>query len=41
MNKLTQQQEKELIAFIKDWLKAHGYNQKDLAKELNLSLIHI
>ena len=36
MNKLTQQQEKELIAFIKDWLKAHGYNQKDLAKELNI-----
>ena len=36
MNKLTQQQEKELIAFIKDWLKGHGYTQKDLAKELNI-----
>ena len=36
MNKLTQQQEKELIAFIKDWLKAHGYTQKDLAKELKI-----
>ena len=36
MNKLTQQQEKELIAFIKDWLKAHGYTQKDLANELNI-----
>ena len=36
MNKLTHQQEKELIAFIKDWLKAHGYTQKDLAKELNI-----
>ena len=36
MSKLSQQQEKELIAFIKDWLKAHGYTQKDLANELNI-----
>ena len=36
MSKLSQQQEKELIAFIKDWLKAHGYSQKDLANELNI-----
>ena len=36
MNKLSQQQEKELLAFIKDWLKGHGYNQKDLANELNI-----
>ena len=36
MSKLSQQQEKELMAFIKDWLKSHGYNQKDLASELNI-----
>ena len=36
MSKLSQQEEKELMAFIKDWLKAHGYTQKDLANELNL-----
>ena len=36
MSKLSQQQEKELISFIKDWLKSHGFNQKDLAYELNI-----
>ena len=36
MSKLSQQEEKELIAFIKGWLKAHGYSQKDLANELNI-----
>ena len=36
MSKLSQQEEKELIAFIKDWLKSHGYSQKDLADELNI-----
>ena len=36
MNKLSQQEEKELISFIKDWLKSHGFNQKDLAHELNI-----
>ena len=36
MRKLSQQEEKELIAFIKNWLKAHGYTQKDLANELNI-----
>ena len=36
MSKLSQQQEKELISFIKDWLKSHGFNQKDLACELNI-----
>ena len=36
MSKLSQQEEKELIAFIKDWLKSHGFNQKDLANELNI-----
>ena len=36
MSKLSQQEEKELITFIKDWLKSHGLNQKDLALELNI-----
>ena len=36
MSKLSQQEEKELIYFIKDWLKSHGFNQKDLANELNI-----
>ena len=36
MSKLSQQEEKELISFIKDWLKSHGLNQKDLAYELNI-----
>ena len=36
MNKLSKQEEKELISFIKDWLKLHGFNQKDLAYELNI-----
>jgi len=36
MSKLSQQEEKELIAFIKNWLKAHGFTQKDLANELNI-----
>ena len=36
MSKLSQQEEKELISFIKDWLKSHGLNQKDLANELNI-----
>ena len=36
MSKLSQQEEKELIAFIKDWLRSHRFNQKDLANELNI-----
>ena len=36
MSRLSQQEEKELISFIKDWLKSHGYNQKDLANELKI-----
>ena len=36
MSKLSQKEEKELISFIKDWLKSHGFNQKDLANELNI-----
>ena len=36
MSKLSVQEEKELISFIKDWLKTHGFSQKDLANELNI-----
>ena len=36
MNKLSSQEEKELIAFIKDWLRSHGYSQKDLAAQLKI-----
>ena len=36
MSKLSQEEERELITFIKDWLKVHGYTQKDLANELNI-----
>ena len=37
MSKLSPQEEKELIAFIKNWLKAHdGFSQKNLANELNI-----
>ena len=36
MSKLSQQEEKELINFVKDWLKSHGLNQKDLANDLNI-----
>ena len=36
MSKLSQEEEKELISFIKDWLKSHGFTQKDLAYELNI-----
>ena len=36
MSKLTPQEENDLLAFIKDWLKVHGYTQKDLANELNI-----
>ena len=36
MSKLSQQEEKELITFIKSWLKSQGYTQKDLANELNI-----
>ena len=36
MSNLSQQEEKELISFIKDWLKSHGLTQKDLAYELNI-----
>ena len=36
MGKLSKQEEKELVSFIKDWLKSLGYNQKDLSNELNI-----
>ena len=36
MSRLSHQEEKELLDFIKVWLKAHGYTQKDLANELNI-----
>ena len=36
MSKLSQKEEKELISFIKNWLKSNGFNQKDLANELNI-----
>ena len=36
MSKLSQKEEKELITLIKDWLKSHGFTQKDLADELNI-----
>ena len=41
MSKLSQQEEKELISFIKDWLKSHGFKQKDLASELNIKTIQM
>ena len=36
MSKLSIQEEKELVYFIKDWLRSHGFTQKDLANELNI-----
>ena len=36
MRKLSIQEEQELVSFIKDWLKSHGFTQKDLANELNI-----
>ena len=36
MSKLSIQEEKELVSFIRDWLKSHGFTQKDLANELNI-----
>ena len=36
MNKLSQEEEKELITFVKNWLKSHGFTQKNLANELNI-----
>ncbi len=36
MNKLSSKEERELIVFIKEWLKSHGYSQKDLAEQLKI-----
>ena len=36
MSRLSKQEEEELVSFIKDWLKSHGFNQKDLANELGI-----
>ena len=36
MSKLSQQDEKKIISFIKDWIKSHGFSQKDLANELKI-----
>ena len=36
MSKLSTQEEKELVSFIKSWLRSHGFTQKDLANELNI-----
>ena len=36
MSKLSIEEEKELVSFIKGWLKSHGFTQKDLANELNI-----
>ena len=41
MSKLSQKEEKELIYFIKDWLKTHGFSQKDLAHALNIKSIQM
>ena len=36
MSNLSSHEEKELIVFIKDWLRSHGYSQKDLASKLKI-----
>jgi len=41
MSKLSIQEEKELVSFIKDWLKSHGFTQKELANELNIKSIQM
>ena len=37
MIKLTPKEEIELTSFIKDWIKVHGYSQKDLANNLEIN----
>ena len=37
MKKLSDQDEKEIMIFIKDWLKIHGYSQKDFSLKLNIT----
>ena len=37
MKKFSDQDEKEIMIFIKDWLKIHGFNQKDFALKLDIT----
>tara|TARA_Y100001978_G_C23397985_1_gene293213 strand:- start:11 stop:364 length:354 start_codon:yes stop_codon:yes gene_type:complete len=37
MNKFSDKDEKQIMVFIRDWLKIHGYSQKDLASKLNIT----
>ena len=37
MKKFSDQDEKEIMIFIKDWLKIYGYSQKDFALKLNIT----
>ena len=37
MKKFSDKDEKEIMVFIKDWLKIHGYSQKDFALKLNIT----
>ena len=36
MSKLSSEEEKQLIVFVKDWLKSHGFSQTDLAAQLRI-----
>ena len=36
MNQFSDQDQKEIMVFIKDWLKIHGYKQKDFASKLKI-----
>ena len=37
MKKFSEQEQEEIMIFIKDWLKMHGYSQKDFASKLNIA----
>ena len=37
MKKFADKDEQEIMIFIKDWLKMHGYSQKDFASKLNIA----
>ncbi len=37
MKKFSDEDEKEMMIFIKDWLKIHGFSQKDFALKLNIT----
>ena len=36
MSKLSEQEEKQLMGIIKEWIKSHGFAQKDLANALKI-----